>query len=269
MIQVPMLPRVGPGARLCTLLVLMGVLGMMIEAVPDPAPEGARPWMAWVPRLARVDGVRVAPSWDRAIVTWNTSVPTDTVIEFQGNHTLGQTTSLAQGSTIRHALVLRGLHSGETYTYSIVGRDRSGSPFRAGPFRFTTPEGGPPSGSGGRAPAAAAWDGCCRMQRMTPDEREKLRASIRRFTDPKREVTAAEKRQLLETRTSPAKDDEFNNRLQLVRSWLISLRTSGRQVEKWDNQPKLLQTLFYTNKVQAAKKLDRFARELDALERGR
>jgi uncharacterized protein YegL len=110
-----------------------------------------------------------------------------------------------------------------------------------------------------------------KLTRMTPDEREKLRTSIQKFTDPKTSLSAADKKSLVETKTSPAIEDQFNNRLQMARSWINELRAKGRPVEHFDQTPKRLQSLYYTNKVQAAKKLDQLMRELteaDGVEAG-
>lgn len=141
---IPVLPRLLPGGRLTAMLVCAGALGMMIEAVPLRGLRGARPARrpsarhVGLQQSVRHSELKVSAGWDRALVCWITDVPTDTVIEFHGPNATGSTMSLAQSSTTRHQLLLRGLWPGTSYRYSIVATDRSGSSSRFGPFDFTT-----------------------------------------------------------------------------------------------------------------------------------
>ncbi|MBI4863968.1 MAG: hypothetical protein HY815_27470 [Candidatus Riflebacteria bacterium] len=131
----------------------------------------------------------------------------------------------------------------------------------------TTKEEGPDQGGGQNAGLVNLTKSYVdKLTRMTPDEREKLKTSIQKFTDPKVELKPEEKKELLTSQTNPNKEEDFNNRLQKARCWMNTLKTKGKNVDKWTKEPQILQSLYYTNKVKASKKLDKFLQELNGVE---
>ena len=205
----------------------------------------------------------------KAVVTWETNLRTDTTIKYgKTDQYEDLRTNPEQKSETIHSITIEGLTPDTTYHYQILASDPRGrgQPKPSEDLQFRTSKEDSLGDAQGKENAGLVnltKSYVDKLTRMTPDEREKLKTSIQKFTDPKTELSQADKKQLLETKTSPAKDDEFNNRLQMSRSWMNSLKTKGKPVDKWVNEPKLLQTLYYTNKVQAAKKLDKFLKELN------
>jgi serine/threonine protein kinase len=210
----------------------------------------------------------------KAVVTWETNLRTDTTIKYGRTDQYEDTkTNTEQKSETIHSITLEGLIANTAYHYQIVASDPRGrgQPKTSEDLVFqTSKEGGDPTSDPNKESAGLVnltKSYVDKLTRMTPDEREKLKSSIQKFTDPKQELSPAEKKTLVETKTNPTKEDEFNNRLQQLRCWLGSLKTKGKDVSKHANDPKLLQSLYYTNKVKASKKLDALLVECSKLDK--
>src|SRR5207253_3219676 len=107
-----------------------------------------------------------------------------------------------------------------------------------------------------------------KLTRMTPDEREKLKASIEKFTGPTGDITEEQKKELLESETSPSQEDQFNTRLQQLRNWIVALdKKKKKRVSEVKDMDQKLQKLYYTNKVRAAKLLDAGFAKLSEIEK--
>jgi hypothetical protein len=208
-----------------------------------------------------------------AVITWETNLRTDTTVKYgRSDQYEDQKTNPEQKSETIHNINIEGLQPNTTYHYQIVASDPRGrgQPKTSEDLTYTTAkedkEENPNPNSGLINLTKSYVD---KLTRMTPDEREKLKSSIQKFTDPKTELTAVQKKELTTQPTNPNKEDEFNNRLQQARSWLNNLKAKGKKIDKHEIQPRMLQTLYYTNKMKAALRLDAFFKELVSVESGK
>ena len=221
----------------------------------------------------QVFNIHVEEHAQMAVITWETNLRTDTTVKYgKTDQYEDQKTNSEQKSETIHNINIEGLQPNTMYHYQIIASDPRGrgQPKMSDDLTFTTAkedkEENPNPNSGLINLTKSYVD---KLTRMTPDEREKLKSSIQKFTDPKQELTGQQKKELTTQPTNPNKEDDFNNRLQLARSWLNNLKNKGKKTDKFEAEPRTLQKLYYTNKMKAAKRLDALFRELDALEAGK
>jgi len=205
-----------------------------------------------------------------AVITWETNLRTDTTVKYgQTEQYEDQKTNPEQKSETIHNLNLEGLTPNTAYYYQIVASDPRG---RGQPktvedrFRTSKEEKEESSSNPNSGLINLTKSYVDKLTRMTPDEREKLKSSIQKFTDPKIELTPTEKKELAASVTKPDKEDEFNNRLQKARSWIAGLKAKGKPIGNHESAAKSLQVLYYTNRLKAAKRLDALFKDLLALE---
>ena len=106
-----------------------------------------------------------------------------------------------------------------------------------------------------------------KLSRMTPDERQKLRDSIAKFTDLRAPLTAEEKKLLLATPTAAANEGEFATRLQMMRRWMSDLVKLNKGTPDWPTAPRMIEKQYYVSHFRGARRLDRFIQLLDVAER--
>lgn len=208
---------------------------------------------------------------DRVIITWETNLRTDTTVRYgreEGDWDEVRTNPDQTQETM-HMITIEGLSPDTLYYYQIVAKDPKGRgvPKETEPLTFSTP-------------ANEDWNRqdnslvnltksyVDKLTRMTPDEREKLKASIEKFTGPTGDITTEQKKELLDTDTNPNKEDEFNTRLQQLRNWMVSLEKNKKNVSEVKDLDQRLQKLYYTNKMRAAKLLDEGFNKLSEIEKG-
>lgn len=206
----------------------------------------------------------------KAVITWETNLRTDTTVKYgKTDQCEDLQTNPDQRSETIHSITIAALAPVTTYHYQILASDPRGrgqrKPSEALEFR-TSQEGGLgtfPVLPNGRVDCSFADGGTL----LAPDEREKLKAAIQRNTGPRAVLSAAEKKQLLATPTNEYDVDEFNNRIQMSRIWLNTLKRQGKPVDSFFSKPRLLQELYFTNQKLAVTRLDQIFMELDALDR--
>jgi len=197
---------------------------------------------------------------DRVILTWETNLRTDTKVKLGRS---GSTALLDSHATVhvnrnlaastRHTVTIENLNADTLYTGSIIANDAAG---RAPSARETIAEF--PTLPAASVRPIPPYDASCGSRRMPPDEREKLRQAIERFVGPFGNITEEQKHELLTTQTDPTQEDRFNERLQMLRNWMKWCENEsieiGAELQKMDQE---LQKLYYTNRIRAARRMDR------------
>lgn len=157
----------------------------------------------------QIFNVHVDEHETKAVITWETNVRTDTTVRY------GPTESYEdlrmnpeQKSEIIHSITLEGLKQDATCHYQIVATDASwrGEPKCSEDLQFRTSRpGSPPSAKNGLENLVKSY--VDKLTRMTPDERERLKQSLGRFTGGRAKPSPAELKALIDARTSPTDED--------------------------------------------------------------
>jgi uncharacterized protein YceK len=82
--------------------------------------------------------INALPTANSATVSWRTSTPSDTQVDFGATSAYGQSTSLDSTPVTLHTAVLSGLTASSTYNFRVKSRSSSGALTTGGNFTFTT-----------------------------------------------------------------------------------------------------------------------------------
>jgi serine/threonine protein kinase len=210
-----------------------------------------------------------APESRKVVITFETNIPTDATVRYGITTQYGSGAASAEQRTRSHIVLLDGLTPSTTYHYQILLSDPA-APGQSRPGTDSTfqtlAKDPPPQTPNAPALSQLTRDYIDKLGRMTPDEREKLRASILKFSG-NRPFSSEQKKPLLASYTSPNREDEFNDRLQAANSWINRLRTKKLDVAPLETEARQVQTLYQTNRVKAASRLDTLLRQLNRLDK--
>jgi len=73
-----------------------------------------------------------------ATITWTTSEPADSQVEYGTSTSYGSTTTVNPALVLSHSVTLTGLQAATVYHYRVVSVDRGGNVTRSADFTFTT-----------------------------------------------------------------------------------------------------------------------------------
>jgi tRNA A-37 threonylcarbamoyl transferase component Bud32 len=214
------------------------------------------------PAELRITNIAVDAGVRDAVVSWETSLGSDSVVRFGREPTCARSQdSSDQDATKVHSVSLGGLEPGTSYHYRIVATGSPGRRTRAesATLQFTTRL--QQAGLSGLSGLVRSY--IDKLSRMTPDERSKLRESLAQF-DRRHFLTAERKAQLAAGRTDPRREDVFYERLVGAGLWIIERFAERQGVDRWLRDCRIIESLYHTNRVVGARRLDALIRDVAA-----
>lgn len=219
----------------------------------------------------QITDVTVAVSPTSALVTWRTNRATDSAVRYGRTEELEAAKSNPLQTAMRdHRVPLTGLEPGQTYWVKVVAEDAANKAPQASssPVSFATPA----------RPGAE-------IRRIMPRPKPKENTLVnlsREYLRKVRTISAAEKKKYEDElraqdeviELSPdekaelarpldvADRDAFERRVDLVHRWIIHLELKGTKLEHLGNAAVTLSNRYFVAPAQAARELDRVAREL-------
>ncbi|MGB9620011.1 MAG: fibronectin type III domain-containing protein, partial [Armatimonadota bacterium] len=103
----------------------------------DPTPATRNFYIAASPPV--MTDVAAAPSQGEVVITWTTSIPTTSQVEYGEDEGYGNTTELDANKVISHRVTITGLQPNTTYHYRAKSSDVCGREVTSGDQTFTTP----------------------------------------------------------------------------------------------------------------------------------
>ena len=206
-------------------------------------------------------------------ITWSTNLETDTKIK------IGTTRSYTreqenpeQKRETDHSITVTGLDPDTTYHYVIIAADpdQEGEEIDSGDRIFKTLSGRSasiidPHQSSDPPLVELAKSYVDKLTRMTPDEREKLKKSLKNFliTDEDNALTSERKKALLRDKSN---EQNFYDRLRYLTIWSGRIEKDGKKLPFEKTETTMLQNLFYLNPKKAYSKLDAHFQALGRLD---